>query len=150
MAKHTISASALIRATPSKAYNIIADYKDGHPRILPKPPFGDKITVEAGGFGTGTRVSYDFIVMGKAQTYHATITEPDPGKVLVETVDENGAVTTFTFEPRENGQHTYITISTTLYVREGFLGKIEGWMISSLFKPVYAKELELLNRVVTQ
>ncbi len=39
MAQHTISASALVPAPAREVYAIIADYRDGHPKILPRPPF---------------------------------------------------------------------------------------------------------------
>ena len=34
--KHIVSASATIPARRERVYSLIADYNDGHPRILPK------------------------------------------------------------------------------------------------------------------
>ena len=48
MAKHTISASKLISAPVRSVYDLIADYRNGHPRILPKPYFVS-LHVEEGG-----------------------------------------------------------------------------------------------------
>ena len=45
MTDQTVSVSVLIRATAERVYSIIADYSEGHQRILPRPPFGD-VTVE--------------------------------------------------------------------------------------------------------
>jgi len=53
MTKHSVSASALIPAPAQKVCDLIADYRDGHPRILPKPYFVS-MEVEQGGYGAGT------------------------------------------------------------------------------------------------
>ena len=63
MAKHTVTASALIPAPPQNVYQLIADYRNGHPRILPKPYF-IALHVEKGGYGEGTIINYQMKVMG--------------------------------------------------------------------------------------
>lgn len=148
MATHLISITSLIQAPPQKIYNLIADYRSGHPRILPSPPFGNGIVIEKGGFGEGTRISYQLQSMGKWQTYHAEITEPKPGLELVETVEENGAVTIFLFNPANNGAYTELIISTAIQGSDGIFGKIEKWMIESFLRPIYLKEIELIKKVV--
>jgi hypothetical protein len=47
-----VVASAHIAAAPAQVYAIIANYREGHPRILPKEFSG--LTVEQGGIGAGT------------------------------------------------------------------------------------------------
>lgn len=69
--------------------------------------------------------------------------EPEPGRVLVETND-NGYVTTFTVEPRADGQHTYVTIATEITGPGGVLGALQRWFVTRLLRPVYVKELEQL------
>lgn len=44
--------SALIRASARAVYQLIADYRDGHPRMLPKKYF-PRMEVERGGVGAG-------------------------------------------------------------------------------------------------
>src|SRR5687768_1410472 len=39
MPRHRIEAEAVIDAPAAVAYAIIADYREGHPHILPRPPF---------------------------------------------------------------------------------------------------------------
>ena len=56
MTAHRITASARIDAAPKRVYNVIADYCNGHPRILPKQ-FSD-LVVERGGFGAGTVIRF--------------------------------------------------------------------------------------------
>jgi len=146
--KHIISAAATIPARRERVYSLIANYKDGHPRILPKQFSG--LVVEQGGVGAGTVIRFQMSVFGRKQTFRAAITEPDPGRVLVETdLDTNGAVTTFTVDPGDAPADSRVTISTELPVRSGFLGRIERQMSSFLLRPLYVKELQNLARVAT-
>jgi hypothetical protein len=89
-------------------------------------------------------------LMGRIQSFRSAITEPEPGRVLVETVLNSGAITTFTVEPREDGASAQVTISTDTKVREGIAGKIEGWMTTRLLRPIYVKELEQLAAVMSR
>jgi hypothetical protein len=140
--KHIVSASATIPARRERVYSLIANYKDGHPRILPGQ--FTSLLVEQGGVGAGTIIRFQMSVFGKKQTFRAAITEPEPGRVLVETdLDANGAATTFIVNPGRAPADSHVTISTELRVRSGFLGKIE------LLRPVYVQELENLARVAT-
>jgi polyketide cyclase/dehydrase/lipid transport protein len=146
--KHIISASAIIPARRERVYSLIANYHDGHPRILPKQFSG--LVVEQGGMGAGTVIRFQMSVFGKKQTFRAAITEPEPGRVLVETdLAANGAVTTFTINPGTAPADSNVTISTELRVRTGFLGQIEKALTTMLLRPMYVKELENLARVAT-
>ena len=138
MAKHSVLASALIPAPAQRVYDLIADYRSGHLRILPKPYFVS-IEVEQGGYGAGTVINFKMKLMGKIQSFHSTITEPKPGHTLVETDMNTGAVTTFSVEPRSNGQEAFVTISTTTDVPNGIPGKIQGWLTTWLLRPIYFK-----------
>jgi hypothetical protein len=146
--KHMVSASATIPARRDRVYSLISNYTDGHPRILPKQ--FTSLTVEQGGTGAGTVIRFQMSVLGRKQTFRAAITEPEPGRVLVETyLDSNGAVTTFTVNPGSAPADSQVTISTEIPVRAGFLGKIERTLTTLLLRPLYVKELENLARVAT-
>ena len=145
MAAHQIAASALIHVPPQDLYAIIADYHQGHPQILPKPPFVS-LAVEQGGTGTGTVIRVHMRVLGQLRMFRAVITEPEPGRVLVETND-NGYVTTFTVERHADGQAAYVTIVTEMPRRTGIVGALERWLVSRLLRPVYGKELGQLAAV---
>jgi hypothetical protein len=138
-----VAASSLIQAPAERVYAIIADYRDGHPRILPKPYFVS-LNVERGGVGAGTVITFQMKVVGSLQTFHSVITEPEPGRVLVESDAKAGTVTTFTVDPRNNGRHAYVTITTDLPVRGGVFGKLQGRMTERLLRPIYIKELDQL------
>jgi hypothetical protein len=146
--RHIISASAVIPARRERVYSLIANYNDGHQRILPKQFTG--LVVEQGGVGAGTVIRFQMSLLGRKQTFRAAITEPDPGRVLVETyLDTNRAVTTFTVNPGGAPADSHVTISTELPVRGGFLGKVERTMVTLLLRPIYVRELENLARVAT-
>ena len=87
--------------------------------------------------------------MGRLQTFRATITEPEPGRVLVETND-TGYVTTFTVDPRAEGQHAYVTITTEMTGKGGLFASLERWFVKRLLQPVYVKELEQLAAVAAK
>jgi hypothetical protein len=149
MAKQSISASALVPASPQKIYALIADYRHGHPRILPKPYF-ISLDVEKGGYGEGTIINFQMKVMGQIMSFHSVISEPVPAHTLVETDLITGAATTFTVEPRSEGSQSFVTISTTMNVPEGISGKVQGWLTARYLHPIYVNELEQLAQVAKE
>ena len=92
-----VSSSARIGAPAPAVYRLIADYRNGHPRIVP-PEYFSNIVVEEGGYGAGTRITFDARMLGITQRARAWIEEPEPGRVLLERL-EVGWVTTFTVDP---------------------------------------------------
>jgi hypothetical protein len=143
MATHEISASRHITAPVHKVYDLIADYRNGHPRILPRPYFVS-LNVEQGGYGAGTAINFQMQLLGRVQSFHATITEPEHGRILVETDRNTGAVTTFIVDPRAGGKEAFVTIRTITNIPAGIFGKIQGWLTTQLLRPIYVKELEQL------
>lgn len=148
MTTNQISASALIQAPAQHVYDTIADYHHGHPQILPKPPFVS-LEVEEGGVGAGTVIRIAMRVLGRLQTFGAVITEPEPGRVLVE-ANDTGYVTIFTVEPRAEGQQAYVTIATEMSKKTGILAALEHWFVSRFMRPVFVKELGNLEIVAAK
>ena len=142
MFSNKFSVSAKINSSSKVVYTIIADYRDAHPKILPKPPFVSLI-VEQGGIGAGTIVCVQMKVMGKLQTFRTVVTEPEPGRVLVETND-TGYITTFTVEPIDDGKNSIVTFTTGIPDSSGLLKKLEFRLTKLLLTPVYKQELENL------
>jgi hypothetical protein len=142
MAPIRVSVSARIDAPPRALYDIIADYREGHPRIIPRPPFV-ALDVEEGGVGAGTVVRVQMRMLGRLETFRAVVTEPDPGRVLVETND-TGYVSTFTVVPEAGGERARVTIATEKKRRGGSLGALEARLVPRRLRPVYVRELELL------
>lgn len=135
-----------IAAPPGEVYAILADYHRGHPAILPRPPFTD-LVVERGGVGAGTVIRVTMRVMGRSQAFRATITEPEPGRILEETAD-TGYVTRFFVEPSGDGRGARVTIHTVPPARRGPGAWLERWLVRRLLEPTYHRELDLLARAV--
>lgn len=139
-----ISATARLRAAPHRVYETIANYHTGHPRILPKQFSG--LTVERGGIGAGTVIRFDVKMLGTKTTFRAEITEPEPGRVLVETnVLGSDSVTRFVVDPGMSPDESTVTIHTELRVRPGIAGAIERFLTKRLLRPMYEEELRLLE-----
>jgi hypothetical protein len=149
MPRHQVSAEAIISAPAGIVYAVIADYRDGHPRILPRPPFVS-LEVEQGGAGAGTVIKCRMRVFGRTQSFRATVSEPDPGRLLVETIPENGAVTTFLVEPVGGGAGARVTISTDFETRGGLAGRVARFLMTRLLRPVYVREIEQLGAVASE
>jgi hypothetical protein len=107
---YTVAVSAVIAASATACYVAIADYRNGHPHIVPRKWFGP-IIVEEGGVGAGTRIRFTMTVLGQTVTLRAEVTEPVPGRVLVESYPDTGVVTTFTVVETAPGQ-SRVTIET--------------------------------------
>jgi len=148
VAEYRIEESAAIAAPPARVYGIVADYHAGHPRILPRQ-FHD-LVVEKGGVGEGTVIRFQVTVLGRTATLRGHVTEPEPGRVLVESYPENGNVTTFIADPLEGGRATRMTISTVMRGRGGILGAVERWLFTRTLRPIYVEELGLLANVAAE
>jgi len=138
------SSSAIIPAPARAVYDIVADYRNGHPYILPKPYFLG-LQGEQGGYGAGTIINFQMRVGGRTQSFRAEISEPQPGRVLVEkNLGANGAVSTFEVVPCK-GDTAQVTISTSgATQREGLLGAFERLVTEFYLKRIYRKELQQL------
>jgi hypothetical protein len=145
--RHRVTASARIAAAPTRVYEVLADYRQGHRHILPKR-FSD-LTVERGGFGAGTIIRFRLRLGGRRRTFRAAITEPDPGRLLAETnLEGRVAVTTFTVTAEGAGEMSYVTIATELPVRSGMLGAIERFLTTQALQPLYREQLQRLAAFV--
>jgi hypothetical protein len=103
MKPQVASATKLIHAPAEKIYKIIADYRNMHPLILPKPYFLS-LHLEEGGFGEGTIVSFTMRLLGQTRSFRALISEPEPGRVLQETDADSGVATRFAVISLENNE----------------------------------------------
>lgn len=141
---YTVSATAHIDATPQRVYDIIANYRDGHPSILPGQ--FRNFTVEQGGIGDGTVIRFDVRAFGRTQHFRGIVTEPQPGRVLVERYAEPApSTTTFTVVPDGTFGKTRVTITTELSTQHaGILGAIERFLAARLMRQMYAEELARL------
>jgi polyketide cyclase/dehydrase/lipid transport protein len=141
---YIVSATGRLNAPPRRVYDTIANYHTGHPRILPKQ--FRNLRVEKGGIGDGTVITFQVRVFGKTDTFRAEVTEPEPGRMLVEkNVAGSESVTTFIVEPGARADEAIVTITTELNARRGWAGAVERFMTERVLRPMYAEELRLLE-----
>ena len=137
-----VKASTVVPAPAAVCYELIADYHKGHPSILP-PQYFENLEVLEGGRGAGTRIRFTMIAYGKRTDCRARVTEPEPGRVLVETDEATGTTTHFTVEPVDGGK-TRVTFDTA-YPTSGLKGLIERFVVPRYLATVYAAELKQLS-----
>ena len=99
--KTTFAAERLIPAPAHVIYNCIADYRQHHRPGGFLPPAFSHLEIHSGGVGAGTDVSWVLDAGGRQRTIRATVSEPEPGRTLVET--SPGLETTFHVEPAPGG-----------------------------------------------
>jgi len=137
-----VAAERTVPAPADAVYALLADYRYGHPRILP-PAFSD-LTVLQGGTGAGTEIRFAFRLAGRSQEVEALVDEPEPGRVLSEAYQDKSAVTSFTVDPV--GNQSRIRIETSWEASRGLAGLIERLITPRLFRKLYAEELDLIER----
>jgi polyketide cyclase/dehydrase/lipid transport protein len=148
MGQIKVKVEEVLDARPENVYATIADYRKGHPSILPKESLYD-LRVEEGGYGAGTIIRFKARVLGVEQSFHHRVSEPEPGRVLVEQ-DIDGVqnvITTFRVIPVDEGKKSQVEISTTMNASPGLKGFIERVVISIFNPRIYRKELKLLEAV---
>jgi hypothetical protein len=146
MSEMNVSVSATINGSAEKVYTVLADYVNHHPHILP-PAYFTKLEVEEGGTGAGTVFRAGFKMMGQQQPLHMRVTEPEPGRVLVETDLDSVLVTKFIVEPRGDNQ-SEVTFDTTMNRSPGIQGLIERLIVPGYLRRVYRVEQQQLDEYV--
>ena len=143
MSRIHVEVSETIDAPPALVYDIISDYHEGHQAILPKQYFTEMAVVE-GGRGAGTVVAVHMNVLGTKRFYQLVITEPQPGRTLVETDEESGTVTSFTIDPIAGNNRSHVTITTDAALSPGLMGLLEKLANPLVMRRIYQQELKLL------
>jgi Polyketide cyclase / dehydrase and lipid transport len=136
-----LAVERLLDAPADLLYHCLADYQHHHrPGGFLPPAFTD-LQVLRGGFGAGTVIRFTTTLLGRSATRTHEVSEPEPGRVLVESGAGEGS--TFTVEPR--GQRTLVRIDTVLQAPglEGVLLRLLG---PRLLRPLLLDELARLER----
>ena len=132
-----------IPAPAAAVYGVFADYREAHPRILP-PSFFVGLTVVEGGHGAGTVIDVAGRFAGRTRVIRGVVTEPEPGRLLVESYPAERMVTSFRVVPEPGGEASMVKISTVMPRRWGPVGWIEERIVRRLLSRVFAEELELV------
>ena len=141
MAEIYVQGEAPVAAPPHQVYSYIADYLHHHPRFL--PPNFSEFRVEEGGVGAGTVISFRMKAGGRNRAARARIAEPEPGRVLTETMEGTSLVTTFTVTPHPVG--SYVRIETRWQSARGVGGFMERTFAPRVLRKIYADELARLD-----
>jgi hypothetical protein len=141
MSSITVSVERLLDALAEVVYHCLADYREHHRAGEFLPPAFVDLQVLRGGVGAGTIIRFTTRMGGRSVTRTQEVSEPEPGRVLVEQGDGEGS--TFTVEPR--GERALVRIESI--VRAGGLeGLILAWFGQRLLRPLIADELARLER----
>jgi uncharacterized protein YndB with AHSA1/START domain len=140
MGQINVTAEATIAAPADLTYRLIADDAH-HQRFLPDAFSGFEVL--AGGVGAGTVHKFDVQAGGRTRTYVMDVTEPEPGRVLVETDRNSSLVTRFTVTPA--GEGCRVAINTTWQGAGGVKGFFEKTFAPKALGHMYADELSRLD-----
>lgn len=146
MVSYQVDVTSVINAPPVRVYRVIADYRIGHPAILPEHYFTGLEVIE-GGHGEGTVIDVSMRVFGATSQFRLVVTEPEPGHILREVDPNRGSVTTFTVDPRAGGSRSHVTISTTMPARPGIRGWLEKLVTAPIMRRIYREQLQMLETV---
>lgn len=139
--KTRVSAERPIDAPADVIYHLLADYREHHrPEGFLPPAFSDQ-EILGGGVGAGTELRYTLTVGGRPREITSSISEPAPGRTLVETAE--GVLTTFTVEPTAGGS-TSVRFDTVLD-GAGLQGLFTRLFAPRLLAPIYEDELDRLE-----
>lgn len=138
----TIRAAAeqTIPAPPGTVMEILRDYREAHPAILPRA--FERVEVLEGGHGEGTVARVSAKVGPYRETATVRVSEPEPGRSLVETFEESGGTSTFTVDPAPGGSRVRIAIA--MEKSGGVRGELERLFLPGLLRRQLRVELRNL------
>lgn len=135
-----MSAERVLDAQADVVYRCIADYRRHHrPGGFLPPAFTD-LQVERGGVGAGTVIRFTTRIAGAARTFVQEVSEPEPGRVLVEA--GSGSTTTFTVDPA--GRQSRVRFDCVIEAK-GVSGLLTRLFAPRLLRSVCAEELQRLE-----
>jgi hypothetical protein len=136
-----ISAERTLRAPADVVYHCIADYREHHRPGGFLPPAFKEMRIEQGGIGDGTVVTVHSVIGGRPQTFTHHVTEPEPGRVLIEAGD--GSSTRFSVVP-EGADRCRVRFDTKLEAN-GVEALVTRLIAPWLLRPIYEDELRRLE-----
>ncbi len=139
-----VQTEQVVAARPEEVWAFLTDYRNKRPQILTNNFLN--YTVEQGGTGAGTVISYHLHAANRERFYRMLVSEPSRGKVLTERDEGSSLVTTWTLTPTENNQQTRVQLSTDW---EG--GKGIGGFFEKTFAPMGLRRIyeEMLGKLAT-
>lgn len=146
MSRVTAQSERIIEAPPAEVYATLIDYQNKRPSLL-TPNFLD-YTVEKGGVGEGTEVSYRLQAGGRERPYHMQVTEPAKGQTLTEKDLNSSLSTTWTLTPAQGGRATKVQVTTSWEGSSGMGGFFERTFAPMGLRRIYNQMLSQLAQTV--
>jgi ribosome-associated toxin RatA of RatAB toxin-antitoxin module len=141
MGQINVSAERAVCAPAETVYGYIADHLQHHPNFLP-PAFSD-FKVQSGGVGAGTVTTFKVTTGGRTREYRMEVTEPEPGRVMVERDTSSSLQTTWTVTP--GGDNSTVRLETSWDGAGGIGGFFERTFAPRVMRGIYDDELGRLD-----
>ncbi len=142
-----VEANRTIDAPPEVVYQLLKDYRERHPSILPSAFHG--YGVEEGGEGAGTVFHVNVRAGGRDRAYHMRVSEPAPGEAIQEKDIATSLTTTFTVTPEDGGTRSSLRIATEWSGGGGFGGFMERTFAPGVMRRIYEQELDRIAAAVS-
>jgi uncharacterized protein YndB with AHSA1/START domain len=146
MSRIHVEAERTMAASPADVYTSLADYQRKHQQMLPPDHFRD-FTVEQGGRGDGTVVSFKLKAGGRERPFRMRVSEVERGRILQEIDTSSSTVTTFHVDPVAEGQRSRVRIVTEWEGAKGIGGFFERTFAPGALRRIYDTELSRLEAV---
>lgn len=137
-----VQTEQVVGAKPEEVWAFLTDYRKKRPQILTSNFLN--YTVEKGGSGAGTVISYRLHAANRERFYRMRVTEPSRGKVLKESDEGSSLVTTWTLTPIENNQQTRVQLATDWEGGKGIGGFFEKTFAPMGLRNIYKEMLDKL------
>lgn len=142
MSRVFVKKERVINAAPENVYAVLSDYKSQRPQML-TPNFLN-YTVEKGGKGDGTVISYRLRAANRERSYEMRVNEPVKGEVITESDSGSSLVTTWALSPLNNGQQTKVRVSSEWEGSTGVGGFFERTFAPLGLRGIYGNMLDSL------
>lgn len=146
MSRVSAQSERVIDASPEAVYAVLADYKNKRPLIL--TPNFLAYTVEKGGQGVGTVVSYRLRAANRERQYRMSVDQAVQDKQLVERDNNSSLITTWQLAPEAEGSQTRVRVTTEWEGATGVKGFFEGTFAPLGLRRIYDSMLDALEAVV--
>lgn len=146
MAEIRVAVERVIAAAPERVYRYIADYRQHHGNWL--PPEYSSYRAQAPGDDGASDVFYHLKTGSRERDYHMRVTEPTPGRTVMERDTGSSLEKTWTVEPA--GDESRVRIETRWQGAGGIGGFFERTFAPRVLSALYAVELKRLDDYARQ
>ncbi len=140
-----VKCERILNARPETVYAALIDY--WRRREILTANFLD-YSVEQGGQGAGTVVSYRLAAAGRERPYRMRVEESEKGRVITERDTNSSLVTTWTVQAADGGTKTQVILATTWEGGKGVGGFFERTFAPLGLRRIYSEMLERLALLV--